>query len=203
MNLLDALCSSPNARSIVELSLSPHFPREHTTLYKVIKKPDWKDILPSALIGKYVCQPKTYSFWLLALDGTPQRRQFSYSLEDRGYVHYPNQVAGNKPVTIGHEYSTVVLLPEKRPKQSASWVIPLSVERISTDADTELVGAVQLISILDDTEQPWYGELIVDVGDSRYSKPEYLHATHKNHPNLISVIRARSNRTFYHYIKPS
>jgi hypothetical protein len=34
------------------------------------------------------------------------------------------------------------------------------------------------------------------VGDSRYSKPEYLYAN-RHHPTLVTLARVRSNRTFY------
>jgi len=36
MDLLDALCSTPNARSMVVLSLSPHFRRDYSVLFKAI-----------------------------------------------------------------------------------------------------------------------------------------------------------------------
>ena len=35
MELLDAMCSMPNARSVVELSLSPHFNHQYPSLYKL------------------------------------------------------------------------------------------------------------------------------------------------------------------------
>ncbi len=38
MELLDALCSTPNARSVPELSLSPHYHPEHNSIYKTIEK---------------------------------------------------------------------------------------------------------------------------------------------------------------------
>jgi hypothetical protein len=201
LELLDALCSQPNARSVVELSLSPHFQRTHTALYKAIDEAGWEDVPTLDLIGDTLRQEKLRPYWRLGLDGTPQRRQYAYTLGDRGYVYSPNPVAGNKPVTIGHEYSTVAFLPEKREGQSPSWVVPLSVRRVATSEDKELVGAAQINALLDDEAAPWAGELVVVVGDSRYSKPEYLHAVHQDHPNLVSIVRLRSNRTLYRYLE--
>ena len=86
-------------------------------------------------------------------------------------------------------------MPEDAPDRTNSWVVPLAVERVSTQDDKELVGAEQIKALLEDDELPWHGELVVETGDSRYSKPEYLHAAHEDHPNLISVVRARGNRT--------
>ena len=202
MELLDALCSMPNARSVVELSLSPNFKHQYPSVYKAIAAAGWKEGGLPALIGQYLAPPKERSYWLFGVDGTPQKRQFAYTLSDRGYVYYPNPVGCNKPITIGHEYSTVALLPELGPQMAKSWVVPLSTRRASTDDDKELVGAEQINALLDDPELPWYEELAVDVGDSRYSKPAYLHAVHQDHADLVTIAKVRSNRTLYHYLAP-
>ncbi len=203
MELLDALCSMPNARSVVELSLSPYFKHQYPSIYKAIATGGWEDVDMPKLIGQYLPPPKERGYWLFGVDGTPQKRQFAYTLSDKGYVYYPNPVGSNKPITIGHEYSTVALLPKLGPKMAKSWVVPLSTQRANTDEDKELVGARQINALLDDSELPWYEKLAVDVGDSRYSKPAYLHAVHKDHPDLVTVAKIRSNRTLYHYVEPS
>lgn len=198
MDLVDALCSYPSAKSPVELSLSPLFRRTHTALYKSISETEWEKVPLAELLGSYLPPPKQRSYWLLGVDGTSQTRRFAQTVEDRGFVYQPNLVAGNKPVTIGHQYSTLALLPEKEDLVSGSWVVPLCVSRVPTEADKELVGAKQVRRVLDNPGLPWYGELVVQVGDSKYSKPAYLHATHQDHENLVSITRVRSNRTFYH-----
>ncbi|MBW2722231.1 MAG: transposase [Deltaproteobacteria bacterium] len=202
MELLDALCSMPNARSVVELSLSPHFRHQYQSIYKAIAGAGWENINLPKLAGPYLSKPKEKGYWLFGVDGTPQKRQFAYTLSDRGYVYYPNPVGSNKPITIGHEYSTVALLPELGPQMAKSWVVPLSTRRASTDDDKELVGAEQINALLDDSELPWHGELVVNVGDSRYSKPAYLHAVHQDRAELVTIAKVRSNRTLYHYLAP-
>lgn len=202
--LLDALCSTPNARSVVELSLSPHFPYAYPTLYTAIREIDWAALEPLALIGDVLRQENPSRRWLLGVDGTPQRRQYAYTLEDRGYVYSPNAVAGNKPVTIGHEYSTVALLPQwLEGAAAASWVVPLSVSRVATTDDKELVGAGQICRLLKHPQAPWADtqDLVIMVGDSRYSKPAFLHQIHQGHPNLVSIVRLRSQRTLYRYVE--
>lgn len=201
MDLLDALCSTPDARSVVELSLSPHFRRSHTALYTAIDEAGWDEIEVLSLVNSELPQPEKRGYWVLGVDGTPQRRQYAQTLSDRGYVYYPNAVAGNRPVTIGHEYSTVALLPEEGAQRASSWVVPLSVQRVRTKDDKELVGAKQIVALLDDEQAPWKDDLVVNVGDSRYSKPEYLHAVHQGHPNLVSVVRVRGDRTLYRYLE--
>jgi hypothetical protein len=117
-------------------------------------------------------------------------------------VYYPNPVGSNKPITIGHEYSSIVLLPELGSQMAKSWVVPLCTQRVSTDDDKELVGAEQIKALLDDPALPWHGELVVNVGDSRYSKPAYLHAVHQDHDELITIAKVRRNRNLYHYLPP-
>ena len=202
MDLIDALCSTPNARSVPELSLSAHYHREHSSIYKTIEKSKMTRVPLHSLASSLIPSPRKRLFWLFALDATPQKRQFARSLRDRGYIYYPNPVGRNKPISISHEYSTVAVLPERRENLSRSWVIPIAGRRVRSDEDKELVGAEQLNAILDDEKQPWHEELVVEVGDSRYSKAEYLHAVHKIQPNLVSVVKVRGNRKLYNFIAP-
>lgn len=196
LELIDALCGFPVAESPVQLTLAPEFRRTYTALYKAVDEANWKDLSLAKLTATAVPRPKQYPFWLFAVDVTPQPRPFASALPDRGVVHYPNPVGGNKPVTIGHQYSTVVLRTENEPQMTKSWVVPMSVQRVATDEDKELVGAGQIRALLEAPELPWHRELIVEVGDTSYSKPAYLHAN-REHDNLVTVARARSNRVFY------
>ncbi len=120
MELVDALCSYPEAQSVVELSLSPYFRRGHAALYEAIADYKWKENDLAHLAAPYLLPPAARPFWLLGADVTPQPRPFSPTLEDRSMVHQPNLVKGNKPVTIGHQYSTVGLLPEAEAEMSES-----------------------------------------------------------------------------------
>jgi len=196
LELLDALCGFPAAESPVQLTLSPEFRRTYTALYKAVAEANWEDLSLAKLTAAAVPRPKQYPFWLFVVDVTPQPRPFARALADRGFVHSPNPIGGNKPVTIGHQYSTVVLRTEKEPRMTKSWVVPLSVQRAATAEDQELVGARQIRALLEDSELPWHRDLIVEVGDTSYSKPAYLHAN-REYDNLVTVARSRSNRTFY------
>lgn len=197
MELVDALCSFPTADSPVELSLAPLFRRSHTALYKAVAEVEWENIPLAALLAGHLPAPEQRPFWLLGVDVTSQPRPFAATLDDRGYVYQPNAVAGNKPVTIGHQYSTVALLPEQEAGVTNSWVVPLVTGRVATDADKELVGAAQMQALLDDETLPWHDEFVVEVGDTSYSKPAYLHAN-RHYANLVTIARARGSRTFYH-----
>lgn len=209
LDLMDALSSSPNARSVVELSLSPLFRREYSSVNDAIAQffqassPDkadeerwaWEQAL-ARLIGRYLPAPQQRKFWLLGTDVVPIPRPFALTLADRTFVYQPNPVAGNKPVTIGHQYSCVACLPEKRHADDPPWVVPLLVRRVRSQEKAIIVGAEQLTALLEDTTQPFYKALCVHVADSTYSAVDYLGWVGRHH-NLVSVTRVAENRVFY------
>jgi hypothetical protein len=196
MELVDALCSNASARSVVELCLTPCFRRTYTTLYKALAEWSWDDRQLARLLSPFLPRPTERSFWLLGVDVTPQPRPFAHTLPDRGLVYQPNPIAGNTPVTIGHQYSSVALLPEAEVQLSPSWVVPLMTARVASADDKEGVGAAQIDALLQDPTLPFHDQLCVEVADSKYSKPAYLHA-HRRHANLVTIVRVASNRTFY------
>ncbi len=196
MELVDAICSNPYARSVVEYSLTPCFRRSYSTIFKAINEMEMDELAIAHLLAPYLPQPRQRSFPVLGTDVTPQPRQFAHTLADRGMVYQPNTIKGNTPVTIGHQYSTVALLPEAEEGMSPSWVIPLMTSRVSTDEDKELVGSGQIDALLKDPKLPFGRNFCVDVGDTSYSKPACLHAN-RHHSHLVSVVRVRGTRVLY------
>jgi hypothetical protein len=199
MELIDALCSSPAAQSPVELTLASSFRRTYSTMYKAIDEFMWEEGQLAQLLAPSLPRPRRRGFWLLGVDVTPQPRPFAPTLTDRGMVYQPTVVKRNRPVTIGHQYSTVALLPEPEANLSDSWVVPLMTGRVATTDDKELVGAAQIAGLLKDHQLPFHDSLCVEVGDTSYSKPAYLHAN-RHHPNLVTIARARGTRTFYRQV---
>ena len=196
MELVDALCSNTSARSVVEYSLTPCFRRTYSTLYKALAEWTWDTSTLARLLAPALPRPSERSFWLLGVDVTPQPRPFAQTLPDRSMVYQPNSVAGNTPVTIGHQYSTVALLPEATVPRSSCWVVPLATARVASADDKEGVGAAQIDALLQDQTLPFHDAFCVEVADSKYSKPAYLHA-HRQHANLVTIVRVAANRTFY------
>ena len=199
MELVDALCSSAWAQSVAELSLAAPFRRSYSALYKAVDAFEWEATQLAGMVASYLPRPKMRSFWLLGVDVTPQARPYARTLCDRGMVYQPNLVKGNKPVTVGHQYSSVALLPEAEPGVASQWVLPLMVQRVATVDDKELVGASQIDALLCADDLPFASSLCVEVGDSSYSKPAYLHAN-RHHANLVTIARVRSNRIFYRQV---
>ena len=117
MELIDALSSTPNARSVVALSLSHFFRREYSSVYDAIdsffqpSEPEKAEEERRAweqkwmrLIVPYLPQPRQQKFWLFGIDVVPIPRPFARTLPDCTFVYQPNTVVkGNKPVTIGHQ----------------------------------------------------------------------------------------------------
>jgi hypothetical protein len=202
MDLLDAMCSVPEAQSVVEYSLAACYQRSYSTIFKAIDELKLTELWLPNLVGPYLPKPKKWPFWLLIADVTTSPRPYAHTLEDRGMVYQPEVVKGKLPVTIGHQYSTVALGLEPEAGVASSWVLPLLTKRVATDEDREMVGAGQIELLLNDDKLPFAQGLTVEVGDTSYSKPAYLHA-HRKFPNLVTVARGRGNRTFYHQYVPT
>lgn len=202
MDLVDALSSNTTARSVVELSLNPHFRRHYTALNKAVVV----DALPhqklAGLAGQVISAPNKRKFHLLGTDVTSNPRPFASTLPDRGFVYQPNTIKGNKPIVIGHQYSFWAWLPEYDPSQKSHWVVPLSMQRVSSQANKEMAGAQQLGDLLADKDLPFGETFCVEVADSAYSKPAYLNAN-REHANLVTIARARGTRTFYRQPAPN
>jgi len=201
MDLVDAISSNTTARSVVELSLNPHFRRHYTALNKAITV----DALAGQKLAGLACQtlgaPSKRKFHLLATDVTSAVRPFAETLPDRSFVHRPNTIKGNKPIAIGHQYSFWAWLPEATYPKTGNWVVPMSMQRVASQEDKEMVGAKQLGEFLSNPDFPFGKVLCVEVADSAYSKPAYLNAN-REHANLVTIARARGTRTFYHQPVP-
>lgn len=103
MELLDAMCSKADAKSVVEYSLAESYRRSYSTIFKTIDKlkltPLW---LPHRL-SPYLPRPEQRPFWVLMLDVTLCPRPFARTLKDRGMVYQREVVKGKLPVTIEHQ----------------------------------------------------------------------------------------------------
>lgn len=201
MELVDAICSNPDARSVVEYSLTPCFRRSYSTIFQAIKEMEWDELMVARQVGPYLPRPQQRPYWLLATDVTSQPRPFARTLPDRGVVYQPNPITGNKPITVGHQYSSLALLPEAEAGVSPSWVVPLMVRRVTTREDKELVGSEQIDALLKDPDLPFGESFCVDVGDTSYSKPACLYSK-RHHTRLVSIARLRGTRVLYQQFVP-
>ena len=210
MELLDALAGNQQARSVVELSLAPDFRRTYSSVYAAIgecytiTKPAQRREREQTLlrlIAVRLARPPRRKFWLFGIDATSVPRVFAPTLPDRGFVHCANPIGGNKPITLGHQYSLLAYLPAKLPGGEAAWIVPLIWRRISTQESELAVAVAQVAALLTDERLPFHNALCVQVDDSRYSTPAFLHPV-AQHANLVTIARLRGTRTLYRPAAP-
>jgi len=213
LDLLDALASNTQARSPVELSLNPLFRRQYGSVYDAVDhffvptttaaasgERRLHELRLLRLLAGVLPRPSQRKFWLFGVDRTPAPRRFAETLADRTYVHQPNTLRGNKPVTIGHDYSILAALPEKRPA-TPPWLLPLLVRRIGSAETANQVALAQIQTVVTEETLPWQGALCVQVADSGYSGVPFLGPVAAL-PNLVSIIRLAGNRIVYYAPPP-
>lgn len=209
MELIDALASNQTARSVVELSQSEHFRRQWSSVPRTIARMGTAPKGASATgnarrlesrmrvaAADLLAPAEWRNHWLLAVDATPYARPYSSCLEDRTYVHQSQAVATGPPVTIGHQYSILVGIPERSDPADPTWVVPQSTRRIASLDTPAEVATQQAMAVLDDPRLPWYDHLTVLMGDSGYGTINFLGPL-AGMPNLVLLVRVRSNRVFY------
>ena len=213
MDLIDAV-AGPNHESVVKTSLSPLFRRKYSSITDVAdnmfrrkaeENPGEQELQEehcklSSLLAEYCPPPGERGFTLLATDCTAKPRIYSSKVSDRTIVHAPNHVPGQKPITVGHEYSLVVYPPEEEGDRNAHWSYPLSVRRVKSDEAGPQVGFEQIQMLVTSTVLRW--ELCVVVADAAYSTRHWI-ANGDSLPNLIHISRLRSNRVLYRQPLPS
>lgn len=215
MDLLDSLCANEGADSVVELSLNPLFRREYSALYAAIDalKVNKDEVASSELpegspphsrfpstwvkaIAGVVPVPEYRNYWLFGVDVTPVARCHAVTMKDRESVYQPTVISAQKPITLGHNYSLMSAIPEAQVASGRSWIVPVSVERVTSFESKSDVGQHQAQRLFTDESLPWYQDLCVLVADSDYSHRRFLYPF-STQENRVVVTRCRSNRVFY------
>ena len=162
--LSDANLQTANIHSIAELSLASSFRRKWSSVYEALQ-----DGRPErlALLQLYVSQLSGVEPLILAGDHTAWSRLWADTLAGRSYQHQPSPIPGRRPITIGHGYSTLAIIPE----QTGSWALPLLHEQI-TDQKPIAKGAAQLRQVCAVLPQRF-----LSLWDSEYGCAAFLLAT--------------------------
>jgi len=181
--LTDAVMVTPAINSYVELSLAPVFRRRWCSVYEAIEdgRPDRE-----ALLRLYTAHLPTRPRPILAGDHTAWPRLSARTLRERTVEHQPSKVPGNKPITIGHGFSTLAYIPE----EAGSWALPLLHERIAP-AETPIEKAVsQLRRVC--AQLPVRP---ISLWDSEYGCASFVKASAAIPAD--KVLRLRPNRCLY------
>ena len=138
-DLADAVLATPAVNSFAELACAPVFRRRWASLYEALQdgRPDRE-----ALLRLYVQQLPPNGRVLVAGDHTDWPRLAAPTLRDRKIVHAPTKITGNRPITIGYDFSTLSWVPEL----AGSWAPPLLFERITQCRDAAAQGRCAVAS---------------------------------------------------------
>jgi hypothetical protein len=122
--LSDAVLQLRQVQSFVELSCAPAFRRKWSSAYEALQ-----DGRPNraGLLQLYLKQWEPQERLVVVGDHTAWSRVWAETLAERSYQHEPAVIPGQRPVTIGHGYSTLAIIP----KAHRSWALPVLHERIT------------------------------------------------------------------------
>jgi hypothetical protein len=209
MDLIDALAATPTTDSVVKLSLSHLFGRTYSSLTDVLSslfRANLK-VLPTdeerskqtlkvtQLLAEECASSALQSgIALFAIDCTADPRIYADKVRDRAMVHAPNHVPGQKPITVGHEYSYLVCLSGREEDKKKHWVVPLSVKRVESHQSGPEVGFLQLEEIVNHTV--FKSRFCISVTDAAYSTKKWVIGGSKL-PDIVHISRLRGNRKVY------
>jgi hypothetical protein len=162
--LTDAVIQLRQIQSFAELSCAPAFRRKWSSAYEALQdgRPDRR-----GLLQLYLQQLKGDERLLLAGDHTAWPRLWAETLAGRSFQHQPTPIPGRRPVTIGHGYSTLAVIPEPH----SSWALPLLHERIPNQKPVE-TAAQQLRQVCQHLSvRP------LTLWDSEYGSAAFVRAT--------------------------
>ena len=178
--LLDALLLQPHLESFPELSCAPVFRRQWPSLYEALQD---GEVNRQALLELYVESLPPSARPLLVGDHTAWARPQARTLKDRTFEHQPTPISRQPPITIGHGYSTLGVVPQA----PGSWFLPLLHARIQSDTTPSAKAAAQLQQVCD---LLWERRLA--LSESEYGSGTFLHQTAEIECDLL--LRVRSNR---------
>ena len=187
----DALLTETQARSLVELSLSPLFTRRWASLYQAVQN---AKIDREALQRTFVCaapMPPPGKRFVLGIDASSIARPQSKTARDRTYVHASNLPEGSVPVTPGWQFSTLTVLPE----QPSSWTHILDNTRIPSEQTQAQAAAAQLTSL---APQLLWRPLL--LGDGYYGGAGFLQQIQD--VACDALLRLAKNRVLYRVAPP-
>jgi DDE superfamily endonuclease len=191
-NLSDALLSEPQARSLPELSLSVFFERRWPSVYEALQDGRINmDRLRRVFVQALIATKGSDEPLWIGLDSSGMQRLEAVSSPDRGMIYVPNLPHATTPVSVGWQFSTVMLLPE----QPSSWVGILDQRRISSEQTAIEVGIAQLRAVL-----PLIKRSVIVLADRWYAVAPFVQACREL--GCAALIRLKRNRKLYRAAPP-
>ncbi len=185
LDLIDALTVAGQVSSPVALSEQKPFRRKFGSVYDGLENGEMDigeilSLLPA-------CVPedseRIAGYKVYAVDATANEHEAAETMPDRSV----RKSSKAEPLRYGHKYSWLVRLINF----GSSWVAPIDIERISSEATDTKVAAVQVQALdLRDREPK------VMVADSRYENHQFL-GIFERLRHTFGLIRISSNRVLY------
>lgn len=196
MELLDALSAENNVNSAINLSLSHHFTRRHSSISQLISEILTEEALSSALQKIYDLvmrhihgqdqEPKKVKFFIL--DETGIFKPNANSMDDRSYVHGASKT--NHAIGVGHSYSYLVGDDDA----IGQWVIPINSRRVKSNENAIQVGFEQFKSQLPKGVSE---NTHVLTADSKYSSKDAIANIYELGESALLLTRLNSKRTLH------
>ncbi len=189
--LADALSSESSARSLPELSLSPAFRRKWPSVYEALEDgridlQRWRKVWTASLLLEH-----EGAIWI-SVDSTSIARRESETSPDRGIISVSNLPHAKRPVSVGWQFSTIMLLPCRR----SSWGAILFQERIAT-SQTAVEVAVEQVHHL----RPLLPERVRLLADRWYPTAPFLAACQQE--GVEALMCLKRNRKLYRPAPPA
>ncbi len=183
--LADALACESAARSLPELSLSPVFRRKWSSVYEAledgrIESQRWSEVWTKALLASH-----EGPIWI-SFDGTSIARPEAETSPDRGIIYVSNLPHAKRPVSVGWQFSTVMLLPNRR----SSWGAILSQRRIASTQTAVEIAVEQLEQV-----RPLLPDQVRVLADRWYPTGPFLSACQRL--QVEALMRLKRNRKLY------
>lgn len=183
--LADALTCESAARSLPELSLSPLFRRKWSSVYEAlsdgrIEGQRWSEVWTEALLTEH-----EGPVWI-SLDSTSIARPEAETSPDRGMIYVSNLPHAKRPVSVGWQFSTVMLLPKRR----SSWGAILSQQRINSEQTAVGIAVSQLECL-----RPLLPDGVRVLADRWYPTGAFLAACQRL--EVEALMRLKRNRKLY------
>jgi DDE superfamily endonuclease len=143
-NVTDALLTQDTARSVPELSLSPLFLRRWPSLYAALQDGCVDRAALQRLFVRTLPRLASGDRLLLGGDTSSVPRPEAPTARDRTYLHVPASSASKTAITVGWQFSTLVVLPNP----VSSWVWVLDNQRVTSRQPPTALLAQQLREVV-------------------------------------------------------
>jgi len=186
-----ALASFKSAKSVVQLSESPIFHYQYSSISDAItnlartsaERNERRKLLQRLFLEHFELKP--IIDW--QTDGVSLFREHSRCLKDLQFVHKANPVVrGNKPIGIGYPLLFINAADFKN-----KWSLPFEVEIVGKETDYVSLAAKKFARIC--RRKEFENRLNINTADASFGCPKYLSPTSKI-LNLVSITRLRHGR---------